>query len=103
MKNKCLVLLVFLTSLSLLLASLTSREQVEKVRADDYGTYIQPGSGIAHLASNTGQQIYDLPFLITHYIIGSIKLVCSLLPESLSEYRSYTAVSLYLSCRQFLI
>lgn len=40
-----ILVLVFLTALSLILASMAVKEQLEEVFADDYDTYVHPGFG----------------------------------------------------------
>lgn len=102
MNRKCLVILVFLTSVSLLLASLISREQVEQVRADDYGTYVHRPSA-SHVASSHYQLVGELPDLLSHhYFISDDLRVCGVAERATD--RSFSAtIPIYLSLRQILI
>ncbi|WP_207423073.1 hypothetical protein [Desertivirga brevis] len=103
MKGRYLCFLVFLTALSLLLAPLTSQEQVEKVRADDYTTYIHPGPNTTHVASSLAQCIGELPVAIFHYIFISDNLGRQEMGEVNDHCFALASVPIFLSYRQILI
>ncbi len=63
MQNKLyFLILIFFASITLLTASLVSKERAEKAYADDYDTYVQPGE--AGLSAAVIQQISEFPSLL---------------------------------------
>lgn len=102
MRRKHLVILVLLTSVSLIMASLISREQVEEVRADDYGTYLHRPStthAVAWIHLVTGQ----LPVLVSHQHGASPDISFRDAGERAPGPYTFETVPIYLSYRQILI